>query len=158
MMQKPLAILLLGLYSAAAMSQGVIGTVDTVKGLVTVSDANSVNTAVPGMSITDGARLVASSSGTATITINRNCHLTLEPNQSVTVSQDKSCNQMVAAIQTLPAAGTGVAAAPGAAGGAAGTAAAGGGSGLIVPLIGIAAVSAIVIANNTNRSAPISGQ
>lgn len=148
--------------SAGAFAQDQIGTVGNVIGLVTMSDATSVTTVLPGMPIANGASFVTSSTGTVTLRLKDNCDITLKPNQTVTVSSDKNCAALVAAVTPLPA-GTAVAAGTGAgagAGGVAGAGAGGGfsGAGTFLPLVGAAAVAAIVVNNRNAPNRPISGQ
>lgn len=82
--------------------QSIIGSVTSVLGLVTMSDATNVTTVVQGTVIVDGARFVTSSSGSVTLLVNKNCEVKLKPNQSVVVGQDQPCEQILAFVQTLP--------------------------------------------------------
>jgi hypothetical protein len=94
--------LAIAVLSCVAVAQPVqIGSVKSVGGLVTVSDANTVNSVVPGMAVVDGARFVTSSSGTAVLKVGRDCEVPLKPNQSVIVERDKTCPELLALVQNL---------------------------------------------------------
>src|SRR4051812_18285291 len=54
---------LLVLLPTSLLAQSIIGSVNSVQGLVTISDSQTVSTVVPGTPIVDGARLVTSSTG-----------------------------------------------------------------------------------------------
>ena len=138
-------------FSAGAIAQSQIGTIASVQGLVTMSDATKVTTVLLGSAVLDGASVVTSSTGFTTISVNGGCDIRLTPNQSVTVTKDKTCAALLAAVTPLPAgtvvAGTG-------AGVGAGGAAAGSGGASLLPLIGAAVIAAFII----NDPLPFSGR
>lgn len=97
---KKLITLSSALIAAAAFAQASIGTVGNVQGIVTVTDGVTGGTARAGSPITNGMRFVTTSAGSATLQL-RGCTITLAPNQAVTVLQSMSCDQLVAAVQTV---------------------------------------------------------
>lgn len=141
--------------SAGAIAQSQIGTIANVQGLVTMSDATSVTTVLPGSPVYDGASVVTSSTGFTTISVNGGCDIRLTPNQSVTVTKDKTCAALLAAVTPLPA-GTAVAGVGGAGAGVggAGVGGAGAGGASYLPLIGAAVIAAFII----NDPLPFSGR
>ncbi|WP_048437952.1 hypothetical protein [Caenimonas sp. SL110] len=156
MTQKILCAIALAAFAGAAASQGVVGRVTNVQGLVTVSDSTTVTSVIAGAPVNTGTRYVTSSTGTATIVVNaggRECTVTLQPNQSFTLEPNRTCAQLVALVQTLPAApGTAVAAVavPPAA-----PAAAAGGAGFL-PVLALLGAGA-VLANSSGSSGPAGG-
>ncbi len=116
-----------------------VGTVQSVGGLVTVSDASTVNNAVPGMTFANGAQFVTSSNGTAVLRVGRDCEIRLKPNQSFTVDKDKTCDGLLALVQNLP--GAAVVAT----------------SGPALPLLGVALAGAVLAGNSGRGTAAVVG-
>ncbi|MES2632452.1 MAG: hypothetical protein V4669_05740 [Pseudomonadota bacterium] len=154
MSHKTLCAIALAVFTGAAASQGVIGQVTSVQGLVTVSDSTTVTSVVAGTPVTAGTRFVTSSTGAATIVVNTSgssCTLNLQPNQSLTFEPNRSCAQLLALVQTLPAApGTAVAAV------AVPPAPAAAGSGGFLPVLALLGAGA-VLANSGGSSGPVGG-
>jgi hypothetical protein len=88
------------LFAAAAFAQAPIGKVESVNGIVTVTDGARGGTAASGNAITSGMRFVTTSGGSAVLRLNNGCVVNLKPNQSVTVDQGMSCDQLLASVQT----------------------------------------------------------
>ena len=110
------ALLLTAFASTGAMAQGPaesVGVVQSVDGLVTVSQGNTLGNVVKDEKILNGARVVTTSTGSALVKLNNGCLISLAPNQSVTVDPKLDCKALVASIQSTGvgafAAGTGVA-------------------------------------------------
>lgn len=97
------ALLLTACVGTGALAQAPVGVVQDVQGLVTVSQGNTMGNLVKDLRIADGARLVTTSTGTAHITLDNGCRITLEPNQAITIDSRLDCKALVAAIG--PAAG-----------------------------------------------------
>jgi hypothetical protein len=86
---------------ASAPAPAQLGTVDEVKGLVTVSDGTSIGNVVNGNPVIDGSRFVTSSSGSALLRMSHGCDIRLKPSQSLTVKSALNCEALIAAIETL---------------------------------------------------------
>ena len=99
---KKLFAALASLAAAAAFAQPVLGTVTNVQGVVTATQGATGVAVTPGSPIVNGMRFVTTSSGTATLTLNSGCVVTLQPGQAVTVLQSMNCQQLVAAVQPVP--------------------------------------------------------
>jgi hypothetical protein len=98
---KKLLIALSSLAAAAAIAQPALGTVSNVQGIVTATQGATATTVAPGSPIVNGMRFVTTSSGTATLTMNSGCVVTLQPGQAVTVLQSMNCQQLTAAVQAV---------------------------------------------------------
>src|SRR6185369_10534255 len=98
------------LVSGAAFAQAQLGTINSVQGIVTVTDGAVGGTTSPGSPINNGMRFVATSSGSAVIRLNNGCVVSLQPNQAVTILQSMTCAEQLAAVQPI---GGGVGAAGG---------------------------------------------
>lgn len=87
--------------AAVASAQTPLGTVGNVQGLVTVTDGATGGAVAPGSAITDGTRFVTTSSGSVTLQLNNGCTVTLQPNQAVTIDRRMTCQQLIAAVESL---------------------------------------------------------
>ena len=98
---------LTALFSTIAIAQTpmpAVGSVQSVNGLATVGQANTIGNAAQNQRILDGARLVTTSSGTLVVKLDNGCIIRLNPNQAVTINSKLDCPAIVAGIQsTLPA-------------------------------------------------------
>ena len=101
---KKLLVALSSIVAAAAMAQAPLGTVSNVQGVVTATQGATGVVVTPGSPIVNGMRFVTTSSGTATLTLNSGCVVTLQPGQAVTVLQSMNCQQLTAAVQPVPVA------------------------------------------------------
>ena len=102
-------------FAATAVMAQALGTVSNVQGVVTATQGATGVAVTPGSPIVNGMRFVTTSSGTATLTLNSGCVVTLQPGQAVTVLQSMNCQQLIAAVQPVPVApaGTLIGATPG---------------------------------------------
>lgn len=91
--------------AASVFAQVPLGTIGNVQGLATVTVGTTGTTAAPGTVITDGMRVVTTSSSSVTLQLNNGCTLTLQPNQAVTVLQRMTCQELTAAVRTVGAPG-----------------------------------------------------
>lgn len=87
--------------AGAAFGQAQLGTVSQVDGLVTLSVGQNVGVLQPGAPLVDGARIVTGNSGSTTLNFGAGCNVTVGPNQLLTLAGNKSCTDIVAAIQNL---------------------------------------------------------
>lgn len=87
--------------SVCAQAPQALGKVVEVRGLVTMSLGSNVATVGPDTPVFDGARFVTGSSGGAELDLAGGCVVKLGPNQSVAVDAALSCDNQIAAIQTL---------------------------------------------------------
>ena len=167
---KKLAVLVaVGSLAAAASAQETIGTLQGVTGAVSISGKNFVSKAKDGAGLAEGASLLVSSTGKATIVLKNGCTVSLGANQHLTVNSKLPCEQISASVKHLfpayqvaqapigaglpppPSSGAGAAGA-----GAAGVGAAGLGFGAIAGIAaGVVAVGTAVA--NNNNSNPVSG-
>lgn len=100
-MNKNLCLLLVAFSVSPVWAQTpapVVGTVQNVQGLVTVSQGNTLGNAASGTTLVNGSRVVATSSGSALITLNNGCRIPLAPNQAVVVNSGLSCNALLASV------------------------------------------------------------
>ena len=96
------ALMMTAFVGTGSMAQGLPGpvaSVQTVDGLVTVSQGNSLINAFKGERILNGARIVTSANGSTVITMDNRCVISLSPNQAVTINTSLGCRDLVASIQ-----------------------------------------------------------
>ena len=98
------AAVILILLSGTAFGQDRIGIVETVQGIVTVTDGTVGGTVIKGNLVKDGMRFVATSNGTALLRMDNGCDVKLEPLQSVTVRKGDTCPVLLAGIHSVGAA------------------------------------------------------
>ena len=165
---KKLAVLVaVGSLAAAASAQETIGTLQGVTGAVSISGKNFVSKAKDGAGLTDGASVLVSSTGKATIALKNGCTVSLGANQHLTVNSKLPCEQISASVkhlfpayQVAPApVGAGLPPSPPAVS-SAGIAPVGPMPGGVAwgPLVGFAAVGAIAIHSvNNNNNNSVSG-
>ncbi|MES2979224.1 MAG: hypothetical protein V4731_12440 [Pseudomonadota bacterium] len=83
-----------------------VGVIQSAQGLVTVSQGNTLSNALGGSPITNGARIVTTSTGTSSIRLSSGCTIPLSPNQAVTIDTSLSCqaqiNNVVSVAPTAP--------------------------------------------------------
>ncbi len=121
------ALLLAALGSGGALAADPVGVAQTVQGIVTVSQGNTMGNLVKDLKIFDGMRLAAASTGSALIKLNNGCEISLAANESILIDAALDCKALVASITKPPAGG-------GLAGGGGGGAFAGGGFGGGLPI------------------------
>jgi hypothetical protein len=102
---KHVAILLLAVSSACsawaaggAPSSQNLGKVTNVKGFVTIVAGGNLSNAVSGATFVAGNRVIATSSGGATLEFNNGCVVALKANQSFTVQESSNCPALVASV------------------------------------------------------------
>lgn len=96
------------LAQAPSAAAAAVGVVESVEGLVTVSQGNTLGNLVKDSTLVDGARVVTTSTGAASIRLTNKCRIDLSANQAVTIDSRLECKALVAGIQST---GAGVAAA-----------------------------------------------
>lgn len=173
-MKKLAVLFVVGSLAAAASAQETVGTLQGVSGAVSISGKNIVSRAKDGVSVTEGASVLVSSTGKATLALKNGCTVSLGANQHLTVNSKLPCEQISASVKHLfpayqvaqapigaglpppPSSGAGASGAGAAAAGAAGVGAAGLGFGAIAGIAaGVVAVGTAVA--NNNNSNPVSG-
>ena len=98
------ALLMTSFVGTTAMAQGApasVGAIQSTDGLVTVSQSNTLGNAFKDERLVDGARVATTGTGTTVIRLDNGCVIRLEPNQSVTINTQLSCNAQVASIQSV---------------------------------------------------------
>ena len=99
---KKLAVLFVaGSLATAASAQETIGTLQGVTGAVSISGKNFVSKAKDGAGLTDGASVLVSSTGKATIALKNGCTVSLGANQHLTVNSKLPCEQISASVKHL---------------------------------------------------------
>lgn len=99
---KKLAVLVaVGSLAAAASAQEIIGTLQGVTGAVSISGKNFVSKAKDGAGLTEGASVLMSSTGKATIVLKNGCTVSLGANQHLTVNSKLPCEQISASVKHL---------------------------------------------------------
>jgi len=82
---------------APAFAQA-LGTVTAVTGVATVLTGGSATTLTPGMTLVHGARIVTTSTSSATLRMNSGCTVTVPPGHGLTVLSTQTCQQLQAAL------------------------------------------------------------
>lgn len=100
-MRKTALLVALASSALAAQAQQPIGTLQDVSGAVSVSGKSVVSRAANGTPIADGASILVSSSGKATLILQTGCSVNLGANQHLTVSAKMPCEQMTASVKHL---------------------------------------------------------
>jgi hypothetical protein len=101
MAMKKLLAVLSTIACASAMAQGALGTVSNVQGVATATTGTSGAAVAPGTAVTNGMRIVTTSSGSVTVRMNSGCTVTVPPSSGVTVLQSMNCQQLQAAVQPV---------------------------------------------------------
>ena len=109
MKKLTLALALTAFASTAtvALAADVVGVAESVQGIVTVSEGNTMGNLVKDLKIVDGMRLVATSTGSALIKLNNGCEISLAANQSIVIDAALDCKALMASVKTAPAVGGG---------------------------------------------------
>jgi hypothetical protein len=123
--------------NAAAPAGKVLGKASQVQGLVTVSQGATVGSVTDNAAIYAGSRIVTGSTGKVDLDFIDGCQVKLAPNQSITLPDDKPCDDRKLAVLWLD-------------GGAVVASAAGAGG--VSPLVGLAAVAGAAIVGNAINS------
>ena len=105
---KKLLLALSAVFALSAFAQASLGTVTNVEGVVTATQGATGVAVTPGTVVQNGMRFVTTSRGSVTLRLNSGCTVTVPPSHAVTVSQDMTCQQLIAAVQPiLPVGGQG---------------------------------------------------
>lgn len=94
-------LVLSALACASAIAQAPLGTVVNVNGVVTATQGATGATVVQGSPVVNGMRFVTTSNGRVTLRMNSGCVVNLAPGQALTVLQTMTCQELVAAVQTV---------------------------------------------------------
>jgi hypothetical protein len=98
------ALLLIVCASTKALAQQTpvesVGVVETIEGLVTVSQGNSVGNLKKDSIIVDGAFVANTSTGSASIRLANGCGIGLGPNQAVLIDASLECKAQSSKIQS----------------------------------------------------------
>jgi len=86
------------LAAVSASAQPPMPTVGKVQGAVTATQGGSGRLLAPGSSLQDGARVVSTSSGTATLQAGGGCSVSVPPGHGLTVRQGMDCQQLKAGV------------------------------------------------------------
>ena len=76
-----------------------VGVVTGVRGLVTVSQGNTMGNAFEDEVVLQNARVVTTATGSTTIRLNNGCVIDLKPNQALSVDIRRECKAILAAIE-----------------------------------------------------------
>ncbi|NML86952.1 hypothetical protein [Polaromonas sp.] len=103
MTKYSLALLLTVCASTAVLAQAqapapAVGVATKVQGLVTVSQGNMLGNLVKDTPLSNGARVVTTSTGFADLRLDNGCTIELLPNQAVTINSKLDCKALVAGI------------------------------------------------------------
>ena len=100
-MKKLTVFVAVGSLAIAASAQETIGTLQGVTGAVSISGKNIVSRAKGGAGLTEGASVLVSSTGKATIVLKNGCTVSLGANQHLTVNSKLPCEQISASVKHL---------------------------------------------------------
>jgi len=97
------ALLMTACVTTAALAQAPVasvGVVESAEGLVTVSQENTLGNLVKDAKISNGARVMTTSTGSATLKLASGCVIALAPNQVVTIDSRLDCKTLVSNISS----------------------------------------------------------
>ena len=100
-MKKLTVFVAVGSLAIAASAQETIGTLQGVTGAVSISGKNIVSKAKDGAGLTEGASVLVSSTGKATLVLKNGCTVSLGANQHLTVNSKLPCEQISASVKHL---------------------------------------------------------
>lgn len=103
-MRKLAFIALAGTFALSAMAAdkaASVGVINDVKGAVTVSTSDAIQRATKGMALPDGASVLVSSDGAATLALNNGCTIALQGSQHVQVDASLKCDEIQASVTSL---------------------------------------------------------
>ena len=100
-MKKLAVFFVVASLAAAASAQETVGTLQGVSGAVSISGKNIVSRAKDGVSVTEGASVLVSSTGKATLALKNGCTVSLGANQHLTVNSKLPCEQISASVKHL---------------------------------------------------------
>lgn len=101
-MKKAACIALgLGFALAASAAEPAVGSIQDVKGAVTVSSTQAVKRAANGTPVVEGASILVASDASATLVLNNGCVIGLKGSQHLTVSTGLKCEQLQASAKQL---------------------------------------------------------
>jgi len=80
-----------------------VGVAESVEGLVMVSQGNISGNLVKDSTLVNGARVVTTSTGVATIKLDNGCRIDMCANQAVTINSRLDCKALVAGVQSTGA-------------------------------------------------------
>ena len=100
-MKKLAVFFVVASLAAAASAQETVGTLQGVSGVVSISGKNIVSRAKDGVIVTEGASVLVSSTGKATLALKNGCTVSLGANQHLTVNSKLPCEQISASVKHL---------------------------------------------------------
>ena len=100
-MKKLAVFFVVASLAAAASAQETVGTLQGVSGVVSISGKNIFSRAKDGVSVTEGASVLVSSTGKATLALKNGCTVSLGANQHLTVNSKLPCEQISASVKHL---------------------------------------------------------
>jgi len=96
-MKTPLLALLLATSASLALAQqDPYATVKSVEGLVTVTSGNQLSNATANMALPQGAQVLSTASGKATVVFASGCTVTVNPGQTLLI-EETACTNFLAA-------------------------------------------------------------
>jgi hypothetical protein len=106
-MKTPLLALLLATSAGVALAQQApYATIKSVEGLVTVTSGNQLSNATANMNLSQGAQVLSTASGKATVVFGSGCTVTVNPGQTLLI-EETACTAFLAANPPA-AAGAGI--------------------------------------------------
>lgn len=84
-----------------AQSPPAVGSIQNVQGLVTISQDQTLRNAVSGSALTNGARVVSTTTGSGEIVLANGCRITLAANRAVTINTALPCNDLIASVTPI---------------------------------------------------------
>lgn len=83
-----------------AQAPSTVAVAESVEGLVTVSQRNTLGNLVRDLTLFNGARIAATSTGAAVIKLDNGCRIELTANQAVTIDSRLDCKALIASVQS----------------------------------------------------------
>lgn len=84
--------------SVLAQDPRIVGKLAGVQGLVTVAGGDQLSNAVAGAPLVVGNRIITTSGGGATLVFNNGCEVVLKANESITVTETRNCEAILASV------------------------------------------------------------
>ena len=98
-----LTALLVGSSFTAFAQSPIVGTLESVQGVVSVSSNGTVTSVAANTSLSNGNVVLNSATGSSMVRFNNGCTIDLKANQVFTVNSEASCAALLASVRTVGA-------------------------------------------------------
>jgi hypothetical protein len=84
----------------AQSASTLVGAVENVNGLVTISKGNTMSNGVDGAELANGTQVVTGAESSVLVRLTNGCVFTMPANSSVVINNQLPCADLIASIQT----------------------------------------------------------